>query len=279
MGLIYMRTSPSGGQYIGKTKFTEEERWKKHIQEALNPSSYGYNTLLNKAIRKYGAENFSVKILEDDLSDKLLSDREIYWIDYYKTFYQDNNHGYNMTRGGDGHQLLDINDDELIAKWNTGVSINEVANYFNCERQAIRSRLLSIGITSKDLRRRTGEIISQVRFEQIDQDDIKEIIYLWEQGYSLTKISTTLPYDRHTISRILQKSNILAEEINNRQTSYMIKATQKPILQYDKKNNLIQEWPSISDAARKLNLHSSNICKVLKGERKTTGGFVFKYKT
>ena len=34
MGLIYMRTSPSGGRYIGQTIFTEEKRWEDHVREA-----------------------------------------------------------------------------------------------------------------------------------------------------------------------------------------------------------------------------------------------------
>ena len=278
MGLIYMRTSPSGGRYIGQTIFPEKDRWRDHINEAYNPTSYGYNTILNRAIRKYGPETFSVKILEDNLSDEFLNKREIYWIDYYKTFYKDNNHGYNMTRGGDGHRLLNINPDELIEIWNTGISINEVAAYFNCGRIAIKDRLFALGFTSKDLYKRMGEMTSKTRFSQVNQEDVKTIINLWNQGYSTVKISKILPYDHHTISRFLQKSGISSEEIKSKQTSYAYESTKKPILQYDKNNNLIQEWPSLSDAARNLNLQVSNICKVLKGERKTTGGFIFKYK-
>ena len=38
------------------------------------------------------------------------------------------------------------------------------------------------------------------------------------------------------------------------------------------------EYESIQECARQLKLHATNICKVLKGKLKTTGGFHFKYK-
>ena len=65
MGLIYMRTSPSGGRYIGKTIGSEKHRWQNHISEAHDKNNRDYNSILNKAIRKYGGNNFSCEILED----------------------------------------------------------------------------------------------------------------------------------------------------------------------------------------------------------------------
>jgi len=50
------------------------------------------------------------------------------------------------------------------------------------------------------------------------------------------------------------------------------------ILVFDKLNNLIGEYKSIISAANELNLHQGNICKVLKGELLTTGGYKIKYK-
>lgn len=50
----------------------------------------------------------------------------------------------------------------------------------------------------------------------------------------------------------------------------------RAILQYDKQGNFITEWESIKGAERELKLH--HITKVCTGERKTCGGFVWKYK-
>lgn len=59
MGCIYMRTSPSGKSYIGQTAFEENKRWKEHCYVAFDKNSAGYNYPLSRAIRKYGADNFS----------------------------------------------------------------------------------------------------------------------------------------------------------------------------------------------------------------------------
>jgi len=276
MGLIYMRISPSGGRYIGQTVLSEEERWKDHVKEAYNKNSYSYNTLLNKAIRKYGSETFTLIILEDNINEDSLDEREIFWIEKYHTFYKDKYHGYNMTRGGSGHRLLKIEPDDLIIMWESGVSIIEIANYFNCERQAIRDRLLGLGYTSGDLRKRRGRIAANHRIENHYNKEL--ILLLWNNGKSGTQIAEQIKCERHTICRLLKVWGISEEEIRKRQWSNAVESNKKTIQQFDKQGNFIQEWESISEAARQLKLYNSNICKVLKGERKTTGNFIFKYK-
>lgn len=87
--------APNGKSYIGKTDKSFEKRIYEHISSASN----GDKKLLCKAIRKYGHQNFTNEILEECKSD-ISSEREIYWIDYYKSYFTEN--GYNMTRGGDG---------------------------------------------------------------------------------------------------------------------------------------------------------------------------------
>ena len=48
-----------------------------------------------------------------------------------------------------------------------------------------------------------------------------------------------------------------------------------PILQFSKDGTLIKEWPSASEACRRLRI--SNICHCLKGRKKSAGGFVWRY--
>jgi len=51
-----------------------------------------------------------------------------------------------------------------------------------------------------------------------------------------------------------------------------------PISQYDKQGNFIKNWDCAMYAEHELNLSYGNICKVLKGYRKTAGGYAWKYK-
>ena len=95
MGLIYKHTNKiTLDAYIGKTICTMEKRLKTHISESINGETH-----FQRAIRKYGIENFISDILEDDINEENINEREIYWIEFYDTYL---GKGYNMTRGGDG---------------------------------------------------------------------------------------------------------------------------------------------------------------------------------
>src|SRR5699024_192899 len=68
-----------------------------------NNALSGGNTILYKAIRKHGKQNFKVEVLEtriDNADD--LKEREKYWIKELDTYSFTGGHGYNMTLGGDG---------------------------------------------------------------------------------------------------------------------------------------------------------------------------------
>ena len=51
-----------------------------------------------------------------------------------------------------------------------------------------------------------------------------------------------------------------------------------PILQFSKDWSFVKEWPSLSEAERRLGILRSSICACLKGYCKSAGGFVWRYK-
>ena len=51
----------------------------------------------------------------------------------------------------------------------------------------------------------------------------------------------------------------------------------KKVLQFTKSGEFIKEWVSAIEAARELGIARSNICKCCKGERKSAGGYVWRY--
>ena len=98
LGVIYKITNLlSGKSYIGQT-VNFEQRKKDHLKAKDNYS-------IHKALRKYGKENFSWELLEENVPQNLLNEREIYWIKYYNTYFN----GYNETKGGD--------DGTALVKW------------------------------------------------------------------------------------------------------------------------------------------------------------------
>lgn len=90
---IYRITDQTTGQsYIGQSVDCKE-RWRQHIKTGL---TYGKATnKLYQAMKKSGLNNFTFEILEEVPRDKL-NEREIYWINLYKT----KDIGLNKTAGG-----------------------------------------------------------------------------------------------------------------------------------------------------------------------------------
>lgn len=55
-------------------------------------------------------------------------------------------------------------------------------------------------------------------------------------------------------------------------------ALTKLILQFSKSGEFIAEYPSIMEAERQTGISNSSICQCCKGNRKSAGGFIWKYK-
>lgn len=90
---VYKHKSPNGKIYIGITSQEPERRWQ---------NGYGYATqqLFWRAIQKYGWDNFEHEILEENLTKEEAFQRENYYIDIFKSNQRE--YGYNITSGGDG---------------------------------------------------------------------------------------------------------------------------------------------------------------------------------
>lgn len=90
--VIYKTTNLVNGKiYIGK-------------DSKNNPKYLGSGKLLKRSIQKYGILNFNKEILEYCDSDDILNEKEIYWIDKYKSY--DTKIGYNIALGGNGGDTI-----------------------------------------------------------------------------------------------------------------------------------------------------------------------------
>lgn len=99
MGYIYMLIDKRNGKkYIGKHNGVKKDYWSSGV-------------VPNRIAKKYGKEIFERIILEDNIKNDLLNDREIFYIKQEDTF----NNGYNSTIGGDGggHWIYQKSEEEI----------------------------------------------------------------------------------------------------------------------------------------------------------------------
>ena len=99
LGLIYKFTSPSNKSYIGKTVQSFSKRMCQHKTKSSRC------TALKNAINKYGWAEMKREIVEENIPEDQLDQREKYWIKMYNTIAP---HGYNLTEGGEGGSHSDI---------------------------------------------------------------------------------------------------------------------------------------------------------------------------
>lgn len=144
--------------YIGQS-INIERRWKCHLVNYTNPNSKAYSYPLYIEMREYGIDNFAFEILEECNTD-MLNQREIYWIEYYDSFFN----GYNQSLGGvssgiqcSKKQLIGIiNDLEQTSLTQKAISIKwniseEMVQGINTGRYWFHSRTYPIRLQDKKI--------------------------------------------------------------------------------------------------------------------------------
>lgn len=92
-GIYMIKNKKTGQRYIGQSIHIYQ-RWYEHIKKSR------FNTYIDRAINKHGADNFELKVIcELEQDDDLLNEMEKYYVWKYNT-YEDDFH-YNLTPGGD----------------------------------------------------------------------------------------------------------------------------------------------------------------------------------
>lgn len=96
--------------YIGVTD-NYDRRMNDHIMRSKNKGNKEYNKTLYRAFRKYGINNFTFEIVEDNIPKDAIFNKEIYYIKTYNS--KDN--GYNETYGGENPPIVSkLNEKDIL---------------------------------------------------------------------------------------------------------------------------------------------------------------------
>lgn len=191
MPYIYLITNDvNGKQYVGKTVDKISKRWNHHISDSFGTkhAEKTENRPLYKAINKYGIEHFHITEIEE-CPLEILSEREIYWIEYYNTYYN----GYNATLGGDGRHYLDY--EKIITTYKKFLNAKKTAEVLGIDRQTVTKVLKATNsFTEREIKNNSNYHRSTTKkIGQYDKNT-KKLIAIYN---SVGEAESMIPTGRH----------------------------------------------------------------------------------
>lgn len=199
MGYIYKIINTINGKiYIGKSQTLVNE----------SQSYLGSGILIERAIKKYGTDNFTKEIVEDGIETlDILNERETYWIMILNS--TNRSIGYNVTSGGDGGDTLSKNPNrEEICK-----KIQESNKKTWADLKMKRARSESLMENNNPFFRKkhseeTKRKISKKRKGQVVSDDVKNrISSTLKAMYSSGKLTKTVSEEQRRKHSAWMKQN------------------------------------------------------------------------
>ena len=278
MGYIYLITNfTNGKRYVGQTVNPIHYRWSKHIEEAYGGNKS--NSLLHRAIIKYGASNFGINILEE-CADTELNEKEKNYIKKYDTYYT-HNKGYNMTWGGEG--VTKYSDDEILYLWNQGYRNCEIARLLGAKDTTISLRIQSlIGSNAAKARRIDSRKISIIQYD-LQGNYIKE----WESASIAEKelnlsqgsISRCCNKQRTNSGNFLWKKSSDDTPVEELMLNYAKSMKCCAVDLIDDYGNIIKTYDSGKTAELELGIARGRVSEVCNGKygRKTANGYKFQW--
>lgn len=166
----------NGKKYIGSTERELKIRWQRHLAKA----NEGSLCSLHKAIRKYGRDNFDIRMLAEYPTREAMLAGEIEYVTHFDTYKSKN--GYNDTPGGDGGNT---NGGKTFSdEWKTNMSKSAAGK-------------------------------PQISRRKFSSEVEKEICKLYlEQKMSAYALGKQFKCPRTTISDILKRNNIVIRKSN-----------------------------------------------------------------
>lgn len=304
--LVYKHTTPSGKVYIGITKRKAEERW-------LEGRGYKYNKHFSNAIKKYGWSNIEHEIITKGLNEEDAKEMERFFIRMYKSY--DPKYGYNKTFGGDSvaiivekkilqydlyGRLLKTFDSLTEASEKTKTSISRISDCANGKRFTTNG-FIWLFEDDKEKEKKLKEKIKEKKhpsamcgganhqaraIEQytLDGQYIKTFPSAQDAADELNIDYTTIKKCASDKDRCKSAGGYIwihsDEQDKQKALKHRLnKGCEKLVAQYTLDGKHIRDFASVKEAMSFLNMKSNHISAVCDGKRKTSSGYIWKWKT
>lgn len=251
---IYKITNLVNGKiYVGATMDGIGKRWARH----LTKTNAGATTPICNAIREFGAENFSITLVELCENEGHMNEREAYWIATLSA--TNSNIGYNAKVGGGVRHQSDITKAKIgnlhrgkVSKYRKPILQYDSDGNLVKEYVSLSEAIELTGIAKTSIVRVLNK--EATRFS-------KKNPYVW-----IYKIDEEIPLriDPKDYYRDLDYKVVPSEAFNNRRASYLVDNQDvvkfaKPVEQYDLQGNKLNSFRSIAEAAKVTGISGATI--------------------
>lgn len=247
MYTVYKHTTPNNKVYIGITRQSLNNRWRRG-------KGYERCRLFNKAIQKYGWENIKHEVIKDNLTEQEALDMEIDQIKKYKSDTPE--FGYNISHGGNYRGKCSEETKKIISAIHKGKIVSEES------KEKMRRNHADVkGANNPNYGRKFSE-------------EIRKRMSLAQKGKQAGDKNPMFGRNHSEEARKIQSENRKNKCVgaNNHKS--------RKVLQYDTKGNLIGSYECIRRAEEKLHLSrgcGGHISSCAQGKLKTAYGYIWRY--
>jgi group I intron endonuclease len=253
--ILYRITNKiNGKRYIGQTIQLMSIRWSQHIHSSIKNKN---NTLISRTIKKYGKENFEVKVIARCNSIEEMNHREQYYIKLFNTLAPN---GYNLDSGGK-NKIMHQSTKDKLSKAHLGKKCKPFTQeHKNAISKTLKERrikpLLTPEIIAKIALSSKGK--NNGMFGKKHTKESKKSMSLKRKG---KKIGMENPFFGKTHSEETKKR--LSEAKNKMKIKVFCENNQKV-------------YSSLKDASKDTNISKTSIKSVIDGKYLNCKGFIFK---
>lgn len=201
--IYYIRNEITGQGYVGQTIQPGNKRFRDHVWGA---KSTGYpKRLIDQVIAEVGEDCIHYEVLETGIdSYEKLNEREVYWIERLDTLWPN---GYNRTTGGRNNchcAARLVVDAEIVSLYESGLTIDKVAEIKKCSATKVRNHLLSAGVTIRPRKgRKYPDRVSPRRKFKLSREEVVQLILSGKTYSQIAEIAGVAPGSMKKIMRQL----------------------------------------------------------------------------
>lgn len=291
MGFIYKITSPTGRQYVGKTK---------HLGRRKNTYKYNIannvgwvNSMIMNSLQKYGWDAHKFEIIEE-IPNEQLNEREKFWIKELDTYCFENPRNMNMSRGGEEGGRTWMFDIERRKKQSERFK-GEGGSFYGKHHTEENKRKASIRTSAYN--KKHGVKVPEWGAEKGREIVRTPIICYDINGYfvkeyrSLKIACDDLCINHSSISQVCnnKRTNVGGYIFRYKTENYPLKieigeikyqTVSRPILRLNKDMKVIKEYPSAKEASEELRIPKTTINRAAQYNflKPIRSGHIFIYK-